>query len=1025
MNKKRPNSIALTLALSFFAITTTALIIAGTFQIYIHAKTSAKTIAANQKLIARGAARSVGNFIEEKFSIMETALAMGQRSDSAKEIQGILESMLGRDKSFRNLVWLDAQGKIGATVSRQSQKIAQKFLQQMDGQTIARIKRAPCYISPVSIDAVTYEPLIILGLWWTDILGQYRGNLAVEVNLKFVWALVDGLKIGETGHSYVVDEKGNLLAAKDISRAIRGENLAHISKVAEFMDQENGRDIEVTTFTGMAGTRVVGTAVGLERPHWAVVSELPVKEAYQDVQKSILISAASLIFITLISVAAGILVARRLSHPLIRLSKIASRIARGEQGLKAPEEGPREIALLSLSFNHMTGQLGQMLKRDERRIKALKREIEQRRQTEEKFRLYMENAHDGVLIIGSDDRFEYANEQLGRILGYPLAEVMGQPFLRFLDEESRHLVSERNRLRHQDFEPPYRLELGVMRKDGEKRAVEISAGTTRDASGDVKIIGTLLDITDRKKTEQEIQKAYKIINRSPYIAFIWKNVQGWPVEYASQNVAVLFGYSAKEFIIGKVKFSEVIHPADMERVAEEVRYNSLKGTTRFVHEPYRIRTRSGEEKWVHDLTHIVRDARGEITHYEGIVYDITEHRLAEEELNRLRNYLANIVDSMPSVLVGVDNACRVTLWNKTVENAVGIPPEKAMGRGLSELMPWMAPEISKVVESLKTRQVQAERKRPRSLNGTTCYEDVTIYPLVTNGVEGAVIRVDDVTEKVRLEEMMVQSEKMFSVGGLAAGMAHEINNPLAGMLQNAMVMGNRLGRQLNIRASREAAEKAGTSLEAIDRYMDARGIKRMLTAIHESGERIAAIVNNMLSFARKSDAMVLSHQLNTLLDKALELAATDYNLKKQFDFKQIKLVRAYQEDLPSIPCEGPKIQQVLLNILRNGAQAMQMAGIKHPTFILRTNLEKERQMAVMEIEDNGPGMDEKTRKCIFEPFFTTKPEGLGTGLGLSVSYFIITENHGGEMAVASKPGEGACFTIRLPLQPSPDLVKKR
>lgn len=118
-----------------------------------------------------------------------------------------------------------------------------------------------------------------------------------------------------------------------------------------------------------------------------------------------------------------------------------------------------------------------------------------------------------------------------------------------------------------------------------------------------------------------------------------------------------------------------------------------------------------------------------------------------------------------------------------------------------------------------------------------------------------------------------------------------------------------------------------------------------------------------------------------------------------------------------VPCEGAKIQQVILNLLRNGAQAMQEANPEknsHPCFILR--LFQEKEMLVMEVEDNGPGMDEAVCRRVFEPFFTTKPPGVGTGLGLSVSYFIITQNHGGTMDVKSMPGKGTNFIIRLPLE---------
>ena len=273
----------------------------------------------------------------------------------------------------------------------------------------------------------------------------------------------------------------------------------------------------------------------------------------------------------------------------------------------------------------------------------------------------------------------------------------------------------------------------------------------------------------------------------------------------------------------------------------------------------------------------------------------------------------------------------------------------------------------------------------------------------------------DITERKRMEEMMIQSEKMLSVGGLAAGMAHEINNPLAGMIQTAQVVTQRLRAGAGIPANLKAAEAAGISMESIEQFMEARNIHKMLGNITESGHRVSEIVTNMLSFARKDDAAVSSHYLNDILDKTIELSSTDYNLKKAYDFKQVKIIREYDANPPLVPCQSSKIQQVLLNILTNGAQAMQGAGTPDPVFIIRTYVDTAGNMACMEIEDNGPGIDDETRKHIFDPFFTTKPEGVGTGLGLSVSCFIITENHNGEMSVESSPGAGAKFIMRLPL----------
>ncbi len=396
--------------------------------------------------------------------------------------------------------------------------------------------------------------------------------------------------------------------------------------------------------------------------------------------------------------------------------------------------------------------------------------------------------------------------------------------------------------------------------------------------------------------------------------------------------------------------------------------------------------------------------------------EVQDRKQAEDELRHLRNYLTNIIDSMPSVLVGVDATGRVTQWNKTAEQATGVSASKAHGRSLSDVFPEMAPEMPKIIESIRTRETRHDQKKIRSTEEGTLFEDVTIYPLIANGVEGAVIRIDDVSEKVRMEEMMIQSEKMLSVGGLAAGMAHEINNPLAGMMQTANVMANRLGGEPDLPANVRAAEEAGTTMAEVGSFMEARGILRMLTTINNSGQRVADIVNNMLSFARKSDAQTSSQEIPELLDKTLELAATDYDLKKHYDFKQIKIVKSYESDLPKIPCEAAKVQQVLLNIFRNGAHAMQELNEsdRHPCFHIRVYYDEQDQMICIEVEDNGPGMEPAVRKRIFEPFFTTKPAGVGTGLGLSVSYFIITENHSGEMAVESQPGVYSRFILRLP-----------
>ncbi len=272
-------------------------------------------------------------------------------------------------------------------------------------------------------------------------------------------------------------------------------------------------------------------------------------------------------------------------------------------------------------------------------------------------------------------------------------------------------------------------------------------------------------------------------------------------------------------------------------------------------------------------------------------------------------------------------------------------------------------------------------------------------------------------EKARLEKMMIHSEKMASLGGMAAGLAHEINNPLAGILQNAQVIESRLKTKLP--ANLKAAQEARLDLDSLHEYMEKRKIYAMLGSIMAAGKRAAAIVSNMLSFSRKSSGDLAFENISDLLDKTVELAQSDYNLKTKFDFRKIDIVKAYEPDTPACRCRASEIQQVFFNVLSNGAQAM-MSGPNtgDPRFILKVfaDQRQEGDMVCIDIQDNGPGMDDQTRKRIFDPFFTTKDVGDGTGLGLSISYFIVTENHGGQIEVDSEPGEGCCFRIRLPVE---------
>ena len=270
----------------------------------------------------------------------------------------------------------------------------------------------------------------------------------------------------------------------------------------------------------------------------------------------------------------------------------------------------------------------------------------------------------------------------------------------------------------------------------------------------------------------------------------------------------------------------------------------------------------------------------------------------------------------------------------------------------------------------------------------------------------------DITDRRRLQESIVHNEKIISMGGMAAGMAHEINNPLSGILQGTQVVLKRLQEDNPI--NRSAAEKAGCLLENVHGYLRERDVVLLLDEVRTAAARASQIVQNMLSFCRQESAVTMA-DMAEVLEMAVALCNNDYDLKKKYDFRRIQIARDYQPGVSRVPCNVSQIEQVVINLLRNAAQAMAgRDGTDAPAISLRTR--QERDFVRIEIQDNGPGLDEETRKRIFEPFFTTKPVGAGTGLGLSVSYFIVSTHHHGTIDVESSPGQGTTFVIRLPVK---------
>jgi len=389
----------------------------------------------------------------------------------------------------------------------------------------------------------------------------------------------------------------------------------------------------------------------------------------------------------------------------------------------------------------------------------------------------------------------------------------------------------------------------------------------------------------------------------------------------------------------------------------------------------------------------------------------------EKKLTGFQNYLNSIIDSMPSALIALDEQLYVTQWNQEASSLSGTPLHEALNQPIFLAFPPLQPFLNQLRHTVERHHVEKIERVTWMRNDEPRHYALTFYPLMGGGGRGVVIRIDDITQRLSMEEMMVQSEKMLSVGGLAAGMAHEINNPLGAILHNVQNIRRRLSAELP--KNLEQAEECGLSLAAVNDYLERREVPQLLDGIQQAGTRAAKIVSHMLSFSRRSDRQLTPTLLPPLIDQVLEIAGNDFAPAESFDFKNIRIQRDFDPNLGPALVIANELEQVLLNLLKNAAQSIHQRQSGPPgRIVLRTRLNS--PWAEIIIEDNGIGIPETVRKRIFEPFFTTKEVGQGTGLGLSVSYFIITNNHKGRMEVQSRPGQGSSFTLRLQLAETPE-----
>ncbi len=359
VRKNRSRSLTVSMAITLLTLILVVLLVATILETYTSIQALRTDISIRQNLIAHDGAFRIGEFIREKVNLLQSTIKITNLSVAQPADQElVLKKLIGLEPSFRQLVLYDRMKQERLRVSRFSSFRADQIKGQIDADLIFHVKQGEAYITPIYIDNVTSEPLVVMSVPAVDIFGDYKGILAAEVNLKFLWNLVAKIKIGKKGVVYVVNKKGDLIAFNDISRVLKNENLIHLPEVAEFVrGNASSHKKRAEISRGIYNTHVIATHAHLNYLDWAVVVEMPVWEAYGSVIQKLVLSCLIMLLCFVIAVVAGLYLSQRITRPIIDLSAATRRISQGNLDNRIDIKSNDEIGELASSFNQMMADL--------------------------------------------------------------------------------------------------------------------------------------------------------------------------------------------------------------------------------------------------------------------------------------------------------------------------------------------------------------------------------------------------------------------------------------------------------------------------------------------------------------------------------------------------------------------------------------------------------------------------------------------------------------------------------------------
>ena len=658
----------------------------------------------------------------------------------------------------------------------------------------------------------------------------------------------------------------------------------------------------------------------------------------------------------------------------------------GVQLLTSNGEVKEAEICIALAKTPLGVRKGYVYLRDITESKRMEKRI---REATQQFEKIAEMGEDGIVVFDQAFKIIFANQMASEITGISREDLIGRNFFSVIGKEDKEFL-EGMAIRGVGIGEKLCTEMTILSPQNHVKDAEVCIALAKSDTGEVKTYAYIRDITERKKFERDLkgseEKLRNLFERVRHGLFI-SSREG---KFLDCNQALLdtLEYPTKEeFLKIDIAKNLYVNPEDRKTFQERIEKDGYAKDMEV-----EFKKKDGNKITVLLTGHPIKNEKGEVVGYQGINLDISERKRIENELREANEFFMKLFESSVDGLIAADMKGHIFIFNKGAEALTGYTAEEVIGKlHITKIYPeGVAKEIMKKLRS--PEYGGAGKFIPTQLNVVNKFgEEIHVQlsaALIYDGKGQEIASVGIFTDlrarltmEKRLQEthlQLVSSEKMASLGKLAAGIAHEINNPLGGILIYSSLM-----------------------MEDLPEEDPRRG--DLARIVQETG-RCKEIVKSLLEFARQTEPKMEPTDINRAINDGL------FFLVNQALFHNIQIVKKLDSFLPFVRGNASQLKQVFMNIIVNAAEAIHGNG----TLTITTSPAPDRKTVYVEFTDTGEGIPEENFNRIFDPFFTTKEVGKGTGLGLATSYGIV-EDHGGKISVKSKVGEGTTFTIELPI----------